>query len=301
MERLRDLIVEYNNQNDDNNKKIIRSRIILALVKSVREKDLLPILVDAVLNDGSTGYSYNVNCLTHHGTPQALVDFNCHNDITHYKKYSVLGFEIGRLLREIEYAGDCGILQIFADDNNAFSLWEDDLERILYPEKRISVLQADITDLPVDAVVNSANDNYTDSTSGVNHEILKAAGSIVGEELLNAARESMNGCVTSAGNLPSRAIIHIKAPNAATFQDDPDTLYGTYQSIFEYAKDNDFHVLAIPSLGTGKKGIPKEAVANVAVNVAQKWLDSNPEYDLFVFFVTYSQDSYKTYMDVLRS
>lgn len=300
MRELKDFIVEYNNQVDDNTKKIMLSRIILSLASGIREKALLPILISSAWRDGSNGFSYNVDCLTHHGTPQVLADLDCNNIVPHYNEYDVLCLEGGRFLREIKYAGDCGMLQLLAENNNTISLWEDDVARILDPKKRFFVLQGDITVLPVDAVINSANENHTDSSGGVNHAILNAAGPSVREELLRATSGFMNGCVTSAGNLPAQKIIHVTAPNVESFRADPDTLYRTYQVIFEFAKANDLHVLAIPTLGTGKKGIPKKDAADVAINVTQKWLEYNPEYDLFVFFVTLNQDSYKAYIDIIQ-
>ncbi len=238
------------------------------MAKNVREKDLLPILVSSVWSDDSNSYTYNVECLTHHGTPQVLVDLDCHNIVPHYKEYDVLCLEGGRFFKEIKYAGDCGMLQLLAG-NNTISLWEDDVARILDPKKRFCVLQGDITVLPVDAVINSANENHTDSSGGVNHAILNAAGTSAIEELLRAPSGFLNGCVTSAGNLPAQNIIHVTAPNVEDFRADPDILYRTYQAIFEFAKANDLHVLAIPTLGTGKKGIPKKDAADVAINVTQ--------------------------------
>ncbi len=300
MKELKDFIVEYNNQVDDNIKKIMLSRIILSLASCVREKALLPILVSSAWRDASNVFSYNVDCLTHHGTPQVLADMDCHSIVPHYKEYDILCLEGGRFLREIKNAGDCGMLQLLAENDNTISLWEDDVARILDPKKRFYILQGDITVLPVDAVVNSANKNHTDSFGGVNHAILKAAGPTVKEELLRATSGFMNGCVTSAGNLPAQNIIHVTAPDVEDFNTDPDGLYYTYKAIFDFAKANDLHVLAIPSLGTGKKGIPKKVAANVAINVTQKWMEYNPEYDLFVFFVTFSQDSYKAYIDKIQ-
>lgn len=301
MGKLRDLIVEYNRQKDDDIKEIVLSRIILDLVAMVRDKELLPILATSIYRDDPCGFSYHVDCLTHHGTPQVLADLGCRKDISYCgDRKSVFCIEVGQFLSEIESSGDCGMVQFFADDNNEIRLEEEDVAKVFSPQKRIRVLKGDISVLPVDAVVNSANEKFTDSSGGVNHDILKSAGPIVKEELLHVASESVNSCVTSAGKMSSQNIIHIKVPDFAAFNDDPDTLYRTYQTIFNLAKEHNLHVLAIPSLGTGKKGIPKEVAADVAINVTKKWMEYNPEYDLFVFFVTYDQDSYTAYMDIIQ-
>lgn len=131
---------------------------------------------------------------------------------------------------------------------------------------RISVVQADITTLDVDAVVNAANSSLLGG-SGVDGAIHDAAG----PELVQACRE-IGGCPTGEARitrgfaLPARYVIHTVGPvwrggNAS----EAELLASAYRSSLNLATAEELETVAFPCVSTGAYGYPRDEAALIAV------------------------------------
>lgn len=173
--------------------------------------------------------------------------------------------------------------------------------------QRIVVMQADITTLKVDAIVNAANESLLGG-GGVDGAIHRAAG----PKLLEECR-TLQGCptglakITRGYNLPAAHVIHTVGPvwhgneNMSLGNNHEDVLLAScYHQSLELAKAHGLKTIAFPAISTGVYGFPKARATRIACGHVLGFLEKN-ELPAEVIFCCFSQDDVDLYKDTLAS
>ena len=156
----------------------------------------------------------------------------------------------------------------------------------------IQVLKCGITDLPVEALVNEANESLMEG-GRVCSEIYTKAGRL----FLRDACKKIGHCdtgsavVTSGYGLDAGYIIHAVGPIwRGGNHGEPRLLYSAYQKSMRLAMQLDCHSIGFPLLSTGNFGYPVEEAWHVAVQAVVDFLHSVPDYDMTVLFAVFDEE-----------
>lgn len=164
---------------------------------------------------------------------------------------------------------------------------------------QILVIQGDITQQKVDAIVNAANTSLLGG-GGVDGAIHRAAG----PNLLAECRQ-LNGCatgeakITQGYNLSARWVIHTVGPiwNGGNQRED-ELLANCYRNSLALADKHEIRTIAFPGISTGVYSFPKQRAAKIAVTEVKKFLE-HPKSVEQVIFVCFDKEAYDYYLSAI--
>jgi O-acetyl-ADP-ribose deacetylase len=161
----------------------------------------------------------------------------------------------------------------------------------------IELVRDDITRLPVDAIVNAANEAFRGG-GGVDGAIHRAAGSELLAECERHPRLPTGDAILTRGyRLPARYVIHTVGPVwHGGGRGERALLERAYRSVFRTAlEQGDIRSIAFPAISTGVYGYPKREAAVVAVGAM---LEHEDRFERIVACL-FDEESVRLYREML--
>lgn len=153
------------------------------------------------------------------------------------------------------------------------------------------IVRNDITNMRVDAIVNTANPRPVIG-SGTDSMVHEKAG----PELL-AAREKIGnidrGCaaITPAFNLQAKYVIHTVGPIWFDGEhNEAELLHNCYNNSLNLAWENKCKSIAFPLISTGNYGFPKDKALHIAITAFSSFL---LKHEMQIYLVVFDKSAYK--------
>ena len=171
----------------------------------------------------------------------------------------------------------------------------------------IEIIQADITALAVDAIVNAANEALSGG-GGVDGAIHRAAGPGLSQECaqLPMVRPYVRcptgeARITKGYKLHARHVIHTVGPVWEGGGDgEPALLASCYRESLRLSEANGVDSIAFPAISCGVFGYPVEKAAPLAVATIREWMQSHdrPRRVLLCCFDARMAQAYRAALEV---
>jgi len=168
--------------------------------------------------------------------------------------------------------------------------------------QKINLIQGDITQLDVDAIVNAANKTLLGG-GGVDGAIHRAAA----HQLLEECR-TLNGCqtgeakITKGYNLQAAYVIHTVGPVYTGKPDDSRLLSDCYKNSLALADEHHVTSIAFPAISCGVYGYPIKEACRIALDTTVSYLKANNTIQkvFFVLFSSFDLNVYQAYLDSIK-
>ena len=169
--------------------------------------------------------------------------------------------------------------------------------------QRIEAIEADITTLAIDAIVNAANSALMPG-GGVDGAIRKKAGRELNDELASVGFcAEGDALITSGYRLPAAYVIHTVAPiwtggekRAAQEQ----ILARCYANALKLADENNIRTIAFPAIGTGAYRWPSDVAARIAFDTVVRHLKQS-DVQSTVTFCCFTRADRERYADLIAA
>jgi O-acetyl-ADP-ribose deacetylase len=162
----------------------------------------------------------------------------------------------------------------------------------------LELVQGDITDLDVEAIVNAAN-QHLQLGAGVAGAIRAKGGPSIQEECDRIGGTPVGTAVmTGAGHLKARQVIHAVGPRMGEGDEDKK-LASAVRAALALADRRGLKSIALPAISTGIFGFPIERAARIMLTEVQRFLQGGTKLDRVVLCL-YDEAAFGVFKKELR-
>jgi O-acetyl-ADP-ribose deacetylase (regulator of RNase III) len=169
----------------------------------------------------------------------------------------------------------------------------------------LQIVQGDITQENVDAIVNAANENLKHG-GGVAGAISRRGGPAIQKQSDQWIKEHgpvshAEPAYTGAGEIPARYVIHAVGPVWGSGDEDAK-LADAVSGSLALADQLDLSSISFPAISTGIFGFPKDQAARVMYSAMRKYFEQHPGSGLQrVRLTLYDQPTLNTFLEIWGS
>ena len=146
---------------------------------------------------------------------------------------------------------------------------------------QLELVEGDITDLEVDAVVNAANEQLQLGT-GVAGAIRQKGGPSIQEECNRIGGTPVGSAVmTGAGHLKAKWVIHAVGPRMGEGDEDKK-LASAVRAALALADRRGMKSIALPAISTGNFGFPADRAARIMLTEIHRFLQGGTKLERVV-------------------
>lgn len=165
-------------------------------------------------------------------------------------------------------------------------------------ETTLELVEGDITELVVDAIVNPSNEELK-LGEGVSAAIRRKGGGSVQEELKRIGKAVVGSAViTGGGSMPVSHVIHAVGPRYGEGDDDRK-LASAVRSALALADRHQLRSIAVPAISTGVFGFPMDRCARVTLTEIQRYLQGGTKLEKVVVCL-FGDEAFDTFRRELR-
>ncbi|MEM9290328.1 MAG: macro domain-containing protein [Acidobacteriota bacterium] len=170
--------------------------------------------------------------------------------------------------------------------------------RIQLDGTQLDLLEGDITELDVQAIVNPSNEDLQ-LGSGVSGAIRERGGATIQEECDRIGSTSVGTAVmTGAGELKAQQVIHAVGPRMGEGDEDRK-LSSAVRAALALADRNGLTSIALPAIATGNFGFPLDRCARILLTEVHRYLQGGTKLERVVV-ILHGEEAFNTFRRELR-
>ncbi|GAB4307961.1 MAG: macro domain-containing protein [Promethearchaeota archaeon] len=172
------------------------------------------------------------------------------------------------------------------------------MNQLVVGKTRLVLVEGDITERKVDAIVNAANE-HLQLGAGVAGAIRRKGGPSIQRECNAIGGTHVGGAViTGAGNLPAKHVIHAVGPRMGEGDEERKLRKATLNSL-KLADERGLKSISFPAISTGVFGYPMADCAKVMLGATVEYLRGGTGLEL-VEFCLWGREAFRTFADELE-